>query len=114
MACDTCRAMFLTKVSQPIPNAVMKLICQSRENDIVIYTTQSPTTVDGKYTIEVDGDHEKDICETTVPESTVADCKQVVPGRDHACIVFSHNNGIVSKKRLENSLGKGGISHCLP
>ncbi|KAJ4980237.1 hypothetical protein NE237_031074 [Protea cynaroides] len=103
--CDTCRAMFPTKVSQPIPNAVVKLICKSRENGTVTYSAETKTDVNGKYTIEVLGDHEEEICETNVPESTVDDCKQVVPGRDYARVVLTHNNGIVSKTRLANSLG---------
>ncbi|XP_042475838.1 olee1-like protein [Macadamia integrifolia] len=103
--CDTCRALFVTRVSQPVPNAPIKLECRSRDNGTITHSVESKCDELGDYRVTVEGEHQEDICEVVLLDSPVSNCAEKVRGRDRARIVLTHNNGVVSSTRYANPLG---------
>ncbi|PIA42230.1 hypothetical protein AQUCO_02100242v1 [Aquilegia coerulea] len=105
--CDTCRVLFPTTVSTPAKNAEVLLECRDRENENNRTLSQSTTDIDGngRYAIEVDGDHEDEICEVRLVQSLDTECNQIIPGLDRARVLISDNSGIASNVRYANPLG---------
>ncbi|XP_042492697.1 anther-specific protein LAT52-like [Macadamia integrifolia] len=103
--CDTCRALFETEASIFMKGAPVKLECRNRDTGNITYTVEGVCDESGSYRLIGKGEHAEDICEVTALNSTVPDCDERAPGRDHARIVLTDNNGIVSNTRYANSLG---------
>ncbi|CAJ1961898.1 unnamed protein product [Sphenostylis stenocarpa] len=107
--CDTCRIQFLTKLSETLEGATVRVQCSQVDN-VKNVTFHKETTTDktGSYRVEVDGDHEEDTCEVILVKSPRPDCSEI----DHeshllqaATISITKNNGIVSPIRQANPLG---------
>ena len=103
--CDTCRAGFETKVTEPIKGAKVTLECRIREGGSITLTADGETDKKGIYSIAVDGDHEDEVCEVLAKESPREDCNTPVPGRNRGRVLITANNGIPSPVRFVNSLG---------
>jgi hypothetical protein len=54
------------------------------------------TTTDkmGWYKLEIDQDHQEEICEVVMAKSPDAACSEIEEFRDHACIPLTSNNDI--------------------
>ncbi|XP_043700296.1 anther-specific protein LAT52-like [Telopea speciosissima] len=103
--CDTCRALFETRVSKPMADAPVRLTCRNRVNGTISETVEAVCDDLGTYKITVDGEHEDDICEMSVVKTSITDCDEHVPGKDRARVVLTHNNGVVSRTRYASPLG---------
>ncbi|KAL5997889.1 hypothetical protein ACLOJK_008821 [Asimina triloba] len=103
--CDTCRAGFETRLSEPLEGAKVKLECRSLVNNEITITKEALSNSSGLYHIPVETDHEEDLCEVIAVESPREDCNKCNPGRDRARILLTRNVGIVSNVRHANPLG---------
>ncbi|KAL5990691.1 hypothetical protein ACLOJK_011594 [Asimina triloba] len=95
--CDTCRAGFETRLSEPLEGAKVKLECRSLVNNEITHTTEAATNSSGLYHVLVD--------RTTKKSCARQDCSKCNPGRDRARILLTRNVGIVSNVRRANPLG---------
>ncbi|CAK9327500.1 unnamed protein product [Citrullus colocynthis] len=116
--CDTCRAKFVTKISEYMKGAEVKLECRNISTESVTYSTHTTTDETGTYRMPVDGDHEEDICEVFLIKSSRSDCDEII--RDNfvkqtAEVDLTRNNGISSPIRQANPLSfliKKPLSQC--
>lgn len=83
----------------------MRVECRDRETAVTKYSADGVTDRTGKYRIVVDGEHSDEICESLLVSSPDSACAAPVAGRERARVVLSHNNGVVSDKRVANNLG---------
>uniref|UniRef100_A0A804MGZ1 Pollen-specific protein C13 n=1 Tax=Zea mays TaxID=4577 RepID=A0A804MGZ1_MAIZE len=81
--CDTCRAGFVTNVTEYIAGAKVRLECKH-------FGT---------------GKLERSICEVVLVESPRKDCDQVQADRDRAGVLLTRNVGISDNLRPANPLG---------
>ncbi|WVY93537.1 hypothetical protein V8G54_032625 [Vigna mungo] len=107
--CDTCRLQFLTKLSEFMEGATVRVMCSQVDNaNNVTFNKETTTNSLGAYRMEVDGDHEDDTCEVTLVKSPRSDCNEI-DREAHllqaARISITKNNGIVSNIRQANPLG---------
>ncbi|GMY37535.1 Pollen allergen Ole e 1 family [Fagus crenata] len=106
--CDTCRAQFVTKVSEYMQGAKVKIECRDREGGSVTYSSDAETDASGTYRLPVDGDHEEEICEVVLVKSSNPDCSEVSKDpflKKSARVSLTKNNGITTPVRLANPLG---------
>ncbi|KAG9454324.1 hypothetical protein H6P81_007228 [Aristolochia fimbriata] len=113
--CDTCRVGFVTRISEYIEGAEVKIECHNRTTGILTASVEGHTDKTGSYFIQVKGDHQEDICEVELLKSPRADCNQLDNERSRARILLTKNNGIVSDIRHANPLGflkKEALPQC--
>ncbi|XP_020236456.1 olee1-like protein [Cajanus cajan] len=106
--CDTCRTQFLTRVSEFMPGATVRVECKKIEGGEVIFSKEVVTDGSGSYKIAVDGDHQEEVCQIKLVKSSRADCGEVDNSsyvEKAARISLTKNNGIVSPIRNANPLG---------
>lgn len=116
--CDTCRTQFVTRVSQYIQGAKVKLECKDREGGVVKFSVDGVTDKVGTYVLQVDGDHEEEVCDIVLIESGDPECSEI--NKDEfltksARISLTTNNGITSPVRVANPLGfmrKNPLPEC--
>ena len=74
----------------------------------VTFSKEAKTDASGSYRVEVDGDHEDEVCAVTLVHSPRSDCSEI-DNESHldqaARISITNNNGIVSPVRKANPLG---------
>lgn len=85
--------------------AKVKLVCNNRDNGTETYTVEGATDSSGTYRLPVAGDHEDDICEVRLVESSRPDCKEPFRSIDSARILLTKNAGVVDKTRYPSALG---------
>ncbi|KAA0052622.1 olee1-like protein isoform X2 [Cucumis melo var. makuwa] len=81
------------------------------------FTGEAVTDKNGVYKIEVDGDHEEEICEVSLLESGDKGCGEIpTDGYGHfARVSITGNNGIIDPVRQANPLGfkkKEALPQC--
>ncbi|XVE50097.1 hypothetical protein DITRI_Ditri01bG0134000 [Diplodiscus trichospermus] len=105
--CDTCRVEFETKLSEPIKGgATVKLECRNRTvGGGITYSREAVTDEKGKYSIQVEGDHEEEICEVRVIKSPREDCNELMEAWNKARVLLTNKVGIMQPLRFANSLG---------
>ncbi|GAV89872.1 Pollen_Ole_e_I domain-containing protein [Cephalotus follicularis] len=106
--CDTCRAQFITRASQYMKGAKVRLECRDREGGSLTFSVEGETDESGTYRLQVEGDHEEEICEIVPLKSGNPDCNEVNQDyflRKSARISLTKNNGIASPVRAANPLG---------
>ncbi|BAT87181.1 hypothetical protein LR48_Vigan09g234600 [Vigna angularis] len=107
--CDTCRLQFLTRMSEFMEGATVRVMCSQVDNaKNVTFDKEATTNALGTYRTEVDGDHEEDTCEVTLLKSPRSDCNEIDKEAhllQAARISITKNNGIVSNVRQANPLG---------
>ncbi|KAF3321865.1 pollen-specific protein C13-like protein [Carex littledalei] len=114
--CDTCRAGFVTNVTEYIPGAKVRLECihykggdsqveNQVDSDEIEFTIDGVTDNTGKYYFKAQDGHEKDTCYVVLVESPRPDCKEIIPGRDRARFLLSSDAGMPGNKRFPNDLG---------
>ncbi|KAK7302933.1 hypothetical protein RJT34_13830 [Clitoria ternatea] len=107
--CDTCRIQFLTKLSEYLPGATVRVECKEAENSKnVTFQKDVVTDARGDYKVQVHGDHEQDLCEVVLVKSPRPDCAEI-DRESHlqqaARISLTKNNGMLSSVRQANPLG---------
>ncbi|XP_020238713.1 olee1-like protein [Cajanus cajan] len=118
--CDTCRLQFLTKLSEFLEGATVRVECSQVDNSKnVTFSKEAITDASGTYRVEVDGDHEEDTCEVVLVKSPRGDCSEI-DRESHlqqaARVSITKNSGIVSPMRQANPLGflkKERLPGCL-
>ncbi|XP_022892128.1 major pollen allergen Ole e 1-like [Olea europaea var. sylvestris] len=75
--CDTCRAGFITELSEFIPGASVRLQCKDKENGDVTFTEIGYTRAEGLYSMLVERDHKNKFCEITLISSGRKDCNEI-------------------------------------
>ncbi|KAI4339041.1 hypothetical protein MLD38_024027 [Melastoma candidum] len=106
--CDTCRAQFITKISEYIEGARVRLECRDREGGSLTYSIEGETNANGLYSLPVDGDREDQICEVVLVKSNKPGCEEIDNSafvRKGARVSITANNGLASPVRLANPLG---------
>ncbi|XP_074558203.1 pollen-specific protein C13-like [Curcuma longa] len=104
--CDTCRAGFVTSASQYIQGAKVKLECRHYETDAVNQYAEGVTDATGTYHLEVEDQHEEEICEVVLLSSPLkGDCDEISKGRDRARVLIAGRSGLVTPVRYANALG---------
>ncbi|KAL9257782.1 Pollen allergen Che a 1-like protein [Drosera capensis] len=106
--CDTCRAEFVTRLTEFLEGAKVRLECRNITGGDLTYTVDAVTDSQGRYSIAVDGDYEDDICEILLLESPKKDCSEIPTDpytRMAAKIPLTSNNGVVDPTRNANPLG---------
>lgn len=98
--------------------AKVKLVCRE-EGDAAneTFTGEAVTDKNGVYKIEVDGDHEEEICEVSLVKSGDEECGEIpTDGYGHfARVSITGNNGITNPVRQANPLGfmrKDNLPQC--
>ncbi|GMJ13840.1 hypothetical protein like AT1G29140 [Hibiscus trionum] len=104
--CDTCRVEFETKLSEPIKGAFVNLECRNRTDGKSISHTQDVVTDEtGVYKIEVEGDHEEEICEVSLIKSPRDDCNDPTELWRKSRVVLTSSDGVNGPHRFANNLG---------
>ncbi|RYQ82591.1 olee1-like protein [Arachis ipaensis] len=106
--CDTCRLQFITKLSEFLEGATVRVECKEQEGGSVTFSKEAVTDSSGIYKLEVDGDHEDELCAVKLVKSPRSDCSEVdseLHLDQSARISITNNNGIVSPYRQANPLG---------
>lgn len=99
--------------------AQVKLECRNASTESVTYSTHTTTDETGMYRLPVDGDHEEDICEVFLVESTRTDCNEIPHDgflKQTAGIDLTRNNGLSTPVRQASPLGfliKNPLPQCL-
>ncbi|XP_015899170.3 olee1-like protein [Ziziphus jujuba] len=104
--CDTCRVQFVTRVSEYLPGAKVRLECRQRNDSTLTYSTEGETDKNGVYTLPVDGDHEEEICEVKALKSPREDCNEHFADYDQkARVVLTDKTGVTNIARYASPLG---------
>ncbi|XP_022140139.1 olee1-like protein [Momordica charantia] len=106
--CDTCRAQFVTRVSEYMKGAQVKLECRNLESESLTYSNHATTDETGTYRLLVDGDHEEEACEVSLVKSSRADCDEMDKGafaKPSAMVGLTQNNGLSKPVREASPLG---------
>ncbi|KAH7544970.1 olee1-like protein [Ziziphus jujuba] len=106
--CDTCRTQFVTRVSEYIKGAKVRLECREREGGSITYSKEAETDEKGGYRIAVEGEHEEEICEIVLVKSPNPDCAEIHREANHdmnARVSLTSHNGISTPVREANPLG---------
>ncbi|XP_054776665.1 olee1-like protein [Prosopis cineraria] len=107
--CDTCDVQFVTRLSEPIVGATVRLKCMDSNNPKNITLEKEGTTdQNGQYRIVVDGDHAEEVCEVVPIKSSKEDCAEWDESKhlqQSAKISITNKNGI--KARLRNASPMG-------
>ncbi|KAG9440903.1 hypothetical protein H6P81_021068 [Aristolochia fimbriata] len=101
--CDTCRARFITRISEYIEGAEVKIECHNRITGVLTARVEGRTNKTGSYFFQVKGDHLEDICEVKLLRGP--HCNQLDGERSRAHILLNNNNDIVSDIRHANPFG---------
>ncbi|CAI0447716.1 unnamed protein product [Linum tenue] len=113
--CDTCNFGFETPKSTSIAGATVRIVCKDRKSNKVVYQREGKTNSEGNYQIQVDEDHQDQVCDAKVVRSPQLDCFKTSSGRDQARVILTENNGIASRERYANAMGfskEGTVAGC--
>ncbi|KAL6197253.1 hypothetical protein ACLB2K_032862 [Fragaria x ananassa] len=106
--CDSCRIQFVTRIDKLIQGAKVKLECKDLDSGSITYSKEAETNEQGRYSIEVDSDHEEEECEVVLVSSPDEDCNQIsheLHQQISARISLTQHNGIAGPVRIPNPLG---------
>ncbi|KAI3773041.1 hypothetical protein L6452_04238 [Arctium lappa] len=103
--CDPCRIQFPTKISYPLSNTKVILLCHKEETDEETYRLEAKSDDKGKYTLNAVGDHADEVCEITVSESPDPKCPELMDDENHVRVSLTNKQGAKGNARLANPLG---------
>ncbi|KAF8643683.1 hypothetical protein HU200_014823 [Digitaria exilis] len=92
--CDPCRAGFETNVSRSVPGATVEVECRPFAGNKETLKAEATTDEYGWYKLEIDQDHQEEICEVLLAKSSDPACAEVEEFRDRARVPLTSNNGI--------------------
>ncbi|KAL6627144.1 hypothetical protein ACP70R_030870 [Stipagrostis hirtigluma subsp. patula] len=92
--CDPCRAGFETNVSYALSGSQVKVECRPFGGGAETVKAMATTDKEGWYKVEIDQDHQEEICEVVLAKSTDAACSEIEESRDRARVPLTSNNGI--------------------
>lgn len=90
--------------------------CHNRTSGALTLSAEAVTDKSGEYTLAVEGDHEEEICELRVVESSDPECSTLLEGAVHnARVALTNKNGVVQAVRFANPLAftkKVSLANC--
>ncbi|XP_047058376.1 major pollen allergen Lol p 11 [Lolium rigidum] len=92
--CDPCRAGFETNVSHNVEGATVAVDCRPFNGGESKLKAEATTDKNGWYKIEIDQDHQEEICEVVLAKSPDKSCSEIEEFRDRARVPLTSNNGI--------------------
>ncbi|XP_066379932.1 major pollen allergen Lol p 11-like [Miscanthus floridulus] len=92
--CDPCRAGFETNVSKSVAGATVEVVCRPFESNKETLKAEATTDDFGWYKLEIDQDHQEEICEVVLKKSPDPACAEIEELRDRARVPLTSNNGI--------------------
>ncbi|KAF6986525.1 hypothetical protein CFC21_004273 [Triticum aestivum] len=92
--CDPCRAGFETNVSKNVEGATVAMDCRPFGGGESKLKAEATTDNKGWYKIEIDQDHQDEICEVVLTKSPDASCAEIEEFRDRARVPLTSNNGM--------------------
>ncbi|XP_028756104.1 olee1-like protein [Neltuma alba] len=117
--CDTCDVQFVTRLSEPMAGATVRLRCMDAENPKNITLDKEGTTDEnGVYKIVVDGDHAEEVCEVVPIKSSKEDCAEWDEAKhlqQSAKISITNKNGMKARLRSASPMGfsrKQPLAEC--
>ncbi|XP_022853914.1 major pollen allergen Lig v 1-like [Olea europaea var. sylvestris] len=75
--CDTCRAGFITELSEFIAGAGVRLQCRDSKKGNITFTEVGYTRAEGLYSMLIERDHKNEFCEVNLPSSSRKDCDEI-------------------------------------
>ncbi|CAN6546297.1 hypothetical protein C1H46_013291 [Malus baccata] len=106
--CDNCRIQFVTRISETLKGAQVRLECRENEGGKITLSKEADTDDLGTYSIPVEGDHEEEVCEVILVKSPNEDCSEIsneLHVKLSARISLTNHNGITGPHRMANPLG---------
>ncbi|XP_030525429.1 olee1-like protein [Rhodamnia argentea] len=114
--CDTCRVDFETKASYGLADSKVRLECHNRTSGVLTLSAEAVTDKSGEYKLVIDGDHEEEICELQLVESSDPECSSLLEGAVHnARVALTNKNGVAQAVRYANPLAftkKESLPNC--
>ncbi|BAF19771.1 Os06g0556600 [Oryza sativa Japonica Group] len=92
--CDPCRAGFETNVSKSIPGATVSVECRHYGAGRESLKAEATTDEKGWYKVEIDQDHQEEICEVVLDKSSDPACSETEKTRDRSRVPLTSNNGL--------------------
>ncbi|WVZ72925.1 hypothetical protein U9M48_021307 [Paspalum notatum var. saurae] len=92
--CDPCRAGFETKASKNVEGATVEIVCRPFGGSKETLKAEATTDVGGWYKLEIDQDHQSEICEVVLAKSPDPECSEIEEFRDRARVPLTCNNGM--------------------
>ncbi|KAF6997768.1 hypothetical protein CFC21_013953 [Triticum aestivum] len=92
--CDPCRAGFETNVSKNVEGATVAMDCRPFGGGESKLKAEATTDNKGWYKIEIDQDHQDEICEVVLTKSPDPSCAEIEEFRDRARVPLTSNNGM--------------------
>ncbi|KQK03398.1 pollen allergen Phl p 11 [Brachypodium distachyon] len=92
--CDPCRAGFETNVSKNIGGATVAVDCRPFNGGDSKLKAEATTDQYGWYKIDIDQDHQEEICEVLLARSPDPACSEIEEFRDRARVPLTRNNGL--------------------
>uniref|UniRef100_A0A0D9WR71 Pollen allergen Phl p 11 n=1 Tax=Leersia perrieri TaxID=77586 RepID=A0A0D9WR71_9ORYZ len=92
--CDPCRAGFETNVSKSIPGATVAVECRHYGDGAEKLKAEATTDEYGWYKVEIDQDHQEEICEVVLAKSGDPACSETEKFRDRSRVPLTSNNGL--------------------
>lgn len=102
--CDPCRIQFPTKISYPLPNTKITLVCHKVTGEET-YRVEGSSDDKGKYALNAVGDHAEEVCEITVSDSPDPNCPELMDDENHVKVSLTNKHGAKGKGRYANPLG---------
>ncbi|XP_031125980.1 olee1-like protein [Ipomoea triloba] len=105
--CDVCRAKFVTRVSERMPAAKVRLECHNITDGKFTYGVDGETDANGVYHIEADGDHEDEYCGIKPVKSSKEDCSEIIKdgwAKEFTRVALTTKNGMVHRTRNVNPI----------
>lgn len=84
------------------------MVCKEVESGNTTLSKEAMTDASGRYCVEVEGDHQDEICEVSLVKSSDPDCSELPDSafdNQATKVSITRNNGIVSPVRTANPLG---------
>uniref|UniRef100_A0A0E0LCL7 Pollen allergen Phl p 11 n=1 Tax=Oryza punctata TaxID=4537 RepID=A0A0E0LCL7_ORYPU len=92
--CDPCRAGFETNVSKSIPGSTVSVECRHYGAGRESLKAEATTDEKGWYKVEIDQDHQEEICEVVLDKSGDPACSETEQSRDRSRVPLTSNNGL--------------------
>ncbi|RAL49699.1 hypothetical protein DM860_001990 [Cuscuta australis] len=105
--CDTCRAKFVTRVSERMPGAKVRLECYNNTDGKLTYSADGETDSNGVYNIDAVGEHQDEFCGVKPVKSSKDDCTEIIEdgwAKDFTRVTLTTKNGIADMARNVNPI----------
>ncbi|CAL0326514.1 unnamed protein product [Lupinus luteus] len=103
--CDPCQFEFESRLSKSLSGVKVILECRKADGENTTYSKEATTDANGFYFLNVEGDHEDEICAVRTELNTHKHCNVPMKTSDLDRIVLTKHDGVSSSLRFVNPLG---------